>query len=55
MSDNKAKTKQLLSVYIDKDIIEKVKQEATRQHRKISGQTELFLTEAINQKELQGV
>jgi hypothetical protein len=50
MSESKAKTKQLLSVYIDKDLIEKVKQEAQRQHRKISGQVELYLAAATHEE-----
>ncbi|CAB4174054.1 hypothetical protein UFOVP1138_6 [uncultured Caudovirales phage] len=50
MSDNKATEKCLMSVYIDKIIVEKVKAEAIRQHRKISGQTEMMLAEALSRQ-----
>jgi hypothetical protein len=42
--------KKLLSVYISEPLVEAIKEEAKRQNRKISAQTEVFLLAALKNK-----
>jgi hypothetical protein len=46
MRESTSGEKQLLSVYINKSLIDRIKADATRQHRKISGQIEMMLAAA---------
>jgi len=43
---DKQKTKKVFSIYIDEDLADKIRKEASAQSRKISAQVELYLYEA---------
>jgi hypothetical protein len=40
-------SKQLVSLFLDKEVVRLLREEAEKQHRKISGQAELILSDAL--------
>lgn len=48
MEEKKPQLKKMFSVYIDEELINKIRNEAQIQNRKISAQTEVYLREILN-------